>query len=237
VPYAHPALTGVSNRLLDALPDAERARLLGRFDAVDLAFGQCLLQPGGRLDDVYFPTGGYVSLMLPLQGGGALEVGLIGNEGMWGIDAALGAHTSPLRVMVQGGGAALRMTSHRFRQEMDASQALRQLLNRYIVVSLRQLAQAAACMHSHLVEGRLARCLLMTQDRAHADNFHLTHETLAYLLGVRRVGVTVAASALQQRKLIAYHRGHIAILDRVGLKVAACECYAADLRNYASHLH
>jgi len=237
VPYAHPALTGVSNRLLDALPDAERARLLGRFDAVDLAFGQCLLQPGGRLDDVYFPTGGYVSLMLPLQGGGALEVGLIGNEGMWGIDAALGAHTSPLRVMVQGGGAALRMTSHRFRQEMDASQALRQLLNRYIVVSLRQLAQAAACMHSHLVEGRLARCLLMTQDRAHADNFHLTHETLAYLLGVRRVGVTVAASALQQRKLIAYHRGHIAILDRVGLKVAACECYAADLRSYASHLH
>lgn len=237
MPYAHPALTGVSNRLLDALPDAERARLLGRFDAVDLAFGQCLLQPGGRLDDVYFPTGGYVSLMLPLQGGGALEVGLIGNEGMWGIDAALGAHTSPLRVMVQGGGAALRMTSHRFRQEMDASQALRQLLNRYIVVSLRQLAQAAACMHSHLVEGRLARCLLMTQDRAHADNFHLTHETLAYLLGVRRVGVTVAASALQQRKLIAYHRGHIAILDRVGLKVAACECYAADLRSYASHLH
>ena len=237
MPYAHPALTGVSNRLLDALPDAERARLLGRFDAVDLAFGQCLLQPGGRLDDVYFPTGGYVSLTLPLARGGSLEVGLIGNEGMWGIDAALGAPTSPLQVVVQGGGAALRMTSHRFRQEMDASQALRQLLNRYIVVSLRQLAQAAACMHSHLVEGRLARCLLMTQDRAHADNFHLTHETLAYLLGVRRVGVTVAASALQQRKLIAYHRGHIAILDRVGLKVAACECYAADLRSYASHLH
>ncbi|MGE8619824.1 MAG: Crp/Fnr family transcriptional regulator [Achromobacter spanius] len=237
MPYAHPALTGVSNRLLDALPDAERARLLRRFDAVDLAFGQCLLQPGGRLDDVYFPTGGYVSLTLPLARGGSLEVGLIGNEGMWGIDAALGAPTSPLQVVVQGGGAALRMTSHRFRQEMDASQALRQLLNRYIVVSLRQLAQAAACMHSHLVEGRLARCLLMTQDRAHADNFHLTHETLACLLGVRRVGVTVAASALQQRKLIAYHRGHIAILDRVGLKAAACECYAADLRSYASHLH
>lgn len=237
MPYAPPALPCVSNRLLDALPDAERARLLGRFDAVDLAFGQCLLQPGGRLDDVYFPTGGYVSLMLPLPRGGALEVGLIGNEGMWGIDAALGALTSPMRVVVQGGGTALRMTSHRFRQEMDASLALRQLLNCYIVVSLRQLAQAAACMHSHLVEGRLARCLLMTQDRAHADNFHLTHETLACLLGVRRVGITVAASALQQRKLIAYHRGHIAILDRVGLKVAACECYAADLRSYASHLH
>lgn len=237
MPYAHPALTGVSNRLLDALPDAERTRLLGRFDPVELAFGQCLSQPGGRLEDVYFPTGGYVSLTLPLARGGALEVGLIGNEGMWGIDAALGALTSPLRVVVQGGGAALRMTSYRFRQEMDASQALRQLLNRYIVVSLRQLAQAAACMHSHLVEGRLARCLLMTQDRAHADNFHLTHEALAYMLGVRRVGVTVAASALQQRKLIAYHRGHIAILDRVGLKVAACECYAADLRSYASHLH
>ncbi|MBB1593259.1 Crp/Fnr family transcriptional regulator [Achromobacter sp. UMC46] len=221
------------NRLLQALPGPERARLLGRFEAVELAFGECLLQPGGNMRDVYFPTRSYISLILPLARGASLEVGLIGNEGMWSVDVPLGTDTSQLRVVVQGGGIALRMRADRFRQELGSSQALRQLINGYTVVVLQQLAQTAACMHSHLVEGRLARWLLMTQDRAHADHFHLTHEYLAHMLGVRRVGVTVAASALQQRKLIAYHRGNIAVLDRPGLESAACDCYAADQLSYA----
>ena len=237
MPHPHPSRDDVSNRLLNALPEAEGAPLLDRFDRVELEFGQCLLQPGGQMADVYFPAGSYISLILPPKRGVALEVGLIGNEGMWSVDVALGINVSQLRAVVQGGGVALRMPSDRFRHEMAASHALRELINRYTGVTLQQLAQAAACMHSHLVEGRLARWLLMTQDRAHADHFHLTHEYLAHMLGVRRVGVTVAASALQQRKLIAYHRGNIAILDRVGLEVAACDCYAADLLSYALHLH
>lgn len=233
VPSVQSAHEDVPNRLLDALPGRERDRLLGRFEPVELVFGQCLLQPGGRMGDVYFPTRSYISLILPLARGPSLEVGLIGNEGMWSVDVPLGTDTSQLRAVVQGGGVALRMPADRFRQELGASEALRRLINGYTVVVLQQLAQAAACMHSHLVEGRLARWLLMTQDRAHADHFHLTHEYLAHMLGVRRVGVTVAASALQQRKLIAYHRGDISVLDRRGLESAACECYAADLLSYA----
>ncbi|WMD22238.1 Crp/Fnr family transcriptional regulator [Achromobacter seleniivolatilans] len=230
---SHPVLDGGTNRLLNAMPDHERPGLLARFEPVDLIFGQCLLQPGERMKNVYFPTQSYISLILPIKRGTSLEVGLIGNEGMWSVDVPLGTDTSPLRAVVQGTGAALRMTTALFRQEMLASMALRELINRYTVVILQQLAQSSVCMHSHLVEGRLARWLLMTQDRAHADTFHLTHEYLAHMLGVRRVGVTVAASALQQRKLIAYHRGNIEILDRRGLEVAACDCYEADRLSYS----
>lgn len=225
-------MAGVSNRLLDALPDRERTRLIGRFEAVDLAFGQCLLQAGGRIDDVYFPGGSYISLILPQMRGAPLEVGLVGNEGMWSVDVPLGADTSPLRAIVQGAGPAFRMRADRFRLELQASEALRSLIGRYTVVILQQLAQTVVCMHSHVLEGRLARWLLMTQDRAHSDSFHLTHEYLAYMLGVRRVGVTVAASALQHRKLIAYRRGNIKILDRLGLEKAACGCYVADKLSY-----
>jgi len=206
--------------------------LLDRFESVDLVFGQCLLQPGDRINDVYFPCGGYISLILPQTRGASLEVGLVGNEGMWSVDVPLGADTSQLRAVVQGAGSALRMKADLFRRELDASAALRGLISRYTVVILQQLAQAAACMHAHVLEGRLARWLLMTQDRAHSGSFHLTHEYLAYMLGVRRVGVTVAASALQHRKLIAYRRGNIEILNRRGLEQAACDCYAADQFSY-----
>lgn len=228
----HLPMADVPNRLLDALPNRERPRLLDRFESVDLVFGQCLLQPGDRINDVYFPSGGYISLILPQTRGASLEVGLVGNEGMWSVDVPLGADTSQLRAVVQGAGSALRMKADLFRRELDASAALRGLISRYTVVILQQLAQAAACMHSHVLEGRLARWLLMTQDRAHSGSFHLTHEYLAYMLGVRRVGVTVAASALQHRKLIAYRRGNIEILNRPGLEQAACDCYAADQFSY-----
>lgn len=225
-------MADVPNRLLEALPDRERPRLLDRFDAVDLAFGQCLLQAGDRIDDVYFPCGSYISLSLPQKRGVSLEVGLVGNEGMWSVDVPLGAKTSPLRAVVRGAGPALRMKADLFRQQLEASAALRMVIGRYTIVILQQLAQTAACMHSHVLEGRLARWLLMTQDRAHSDSFYLTHEYLACMLGVRRVGVTVAASALQHRKLIAYRRGNIEILDRPGLERAACDCYAADQLSY-----
>lgn len=221
------------NRLLEVLPPREKSRLLDLFEPVELAVGECLLAPGGRMNSVYFPTAGCISLILPLANGTSLEVGLIGDEGMWSVDVPLGMDTSRLRVIVQGAGSALRMKTRRFRKELEDSSALRSLINSYTVVILQQLAQAAACMHFHVVEARLARWLLMTQDRAHADRFHLTHEFLAYMLGVRRVGVTVAASSLQQRKLIAYHRGDITILDRPGLECAACGCYSADCLSYA----
>jgi len=157
-----PAIADVPNRLLDALPSRERPRLLDRFESVDLDFGQCLLQPGDRINDVYFPRGSYISLILPQKHGASLEVGLVGNEGMWSVDVSLGADTSQLRAVVQGAGSALRMKANLFRQELDASAALRGLIGRYTVVILQQLAQTAVCMHFHVLEGRLARWLLMT---------------------------------------------------------------------------
>jgi CRP-like cAMP-binding protein len=139
---------------------------------------------------------------------------------------------SPVRAVVQGAGPAWRMDADRCRQELARSEALRRTLERYTFVHLQQLAQTAACMRFHVVEARLARWLLMTQDRAHNDSFHVTQEFLAFMLGVRRVGVTKAARSLQSRGLIGYSRGDITVLDRRGLKAASCGCYKSDRDAY-----
>jgi CRP-like cAMP-binding protein len=151
---------------------------------------------------------------------------------MFGIPLVLGVDVSPVRAVVQGAGSALRMGGAQFVRELGRSQSLQRAIDRYIFVHLSQVAQTAACMRFHVVEARLARWLLMTQDRAHADTFHVTQEFLAFMLGVRRVGVTKAASSLQQRSLIQYSRGSLTVLDRRGLKAVACGCYQADRDSY-----
>ena len=157
---------------------------------------------------------------------------MVGSEGMFGVSLMLGVDVSPLHALVQGAGQALRMNATRFRRQLASSLALRQGLNRYIYVLISQLAQTAACTRFHVVEARLARWLLMTRDRAGSDEFYLTQEFLSHMLGVRRVGVTKAASSLQKHKLISYSRGVISILDRNGLEAAACGCYLADKKTY-----
>jgi CRP-like cAMP-binding protein len=227
-----PQRSSTVNRLIESLPSSERRRMLGSCETVELAFADVLYTPGEPLRHAYFPIGSFISLIMPVDGSAALEVGLVGNEGMFGTPLALGVAFSPVRAVVQGEGSALKMDAATFGHELDRSAALRQRIDRYIYVQLSQLAQTAACTRFHVVEARLARWLLMTQDRAHANSFHITQEFLAFMLGVRRVGVTKAASSLQNRQLIQYSRGNITVLDRRGLKAASCGCYKADLESY-----
>lgn len=225
-------LSPVTNHLIDSLPRQVRVSFLADCEAIDLAFGEVLAEPGERISHVYFPLDSFISLIASLSDGDRLEVAMIGSEGMFGMPLTLGVEKSPWHALVQGAGPALRIPAAVFGRHLARSPALQTLLKRYFYVLMDQLSRVAACTHFHQVEGRLARWLLMTQDRAHSDQLHLTHEFLAMMLGVRRAGITLAATALQTRRLIRYHRGAITVLDRPGLIEASCGCYAADRRIY-----
>src|SRR6266852_5995310 len=216
----------VANSMLAALPRKQYQSLLSGLESVALTFGEVLYEPGERIRYVYFPGDSLVSLLTLVDGQSALEVGMVGREGMVGVPVSLGADVSPVRALVQGAGAAMRMKSARFSKEIGKSPQLQQEVNRYTGVLMAQITQTAACNRFHVVEARLARWLLMTRDRMRSSKFRMTHEFLSHMLGVRRVGVTEAASSLQRQKLIEYTRGNIRILDEPGLEAACCACYA-----------
>ena len=216
----------IENDLLAALPRKAYLALLPGLAPAELVFGHVLYEPGERIPDVYFPGRSIVSLLTVVDAHEALEVGLVGHDGMVGIPLALGIDVSPVRALVQGAGSALQMSAGRFRKAFDASPPLQRGLHRYAHTLMTQITQTAACNRFHNVDARLARWLLMTRDRARSTQFHLTHEFLAHMLGVRRVGVTEAATHLQERGLIDYSRGNIRIVDGAGLEAASCSCYA-----------
>jgi CRP-like cAMP-binding protein len=227
------ASTSIVNALIDGLPHKLRRGFLDRCERIDLTMGTALCCADEAFQYGYFPLSGFISLVINLGHRPPLELGLIGNEGMLGATLALGVNGAPSLAIVQGAGTALRMPAEQLRRELRDCPALRRIVRRYLYVQMAQLSRSAACMHFHEVAPRLARWLLMTHDRAHIDHFHLTHELLADMLGVRRSGVTIAAGALKNRKLISYARGQIKVLNRKGLEAASCECYGATLGDYS----
>jgi CRP-like cAMP-binding protein len=225
------------NRIIELLPRRDQAALLALCQPVQLTLSEVLTERGQPTRHVWFPVDAFVSLVAQIDDHPGLEVGMVGREGMLGAPLALSVQEVPLRALVQGAGSAWRLGAAPFKTLLARSAPLQRVLGRYLYVRMAQLAASAACLRFHQIGPRLARWLLMSQDRAHAEHFHVTHEFLAYMLGVRRVGVTVAAGALQRGGLIHYHRGELTVLNRAALEAAACPCYGADQRSYADHMH
>jgi len=225
----------IENTLLAAVPARARRSLLARCERVELTAGEVLCQPGTPMRHVYFPLKSFVAMVAPMADG-EIQVGMVGSEGMIGVSLVLGERISSLRGLVQGDGSAWKLAEGPFRQVVDRSPALRQTLNRYLCVLIGELAQNTGCARFHLVEARLARWLLMARDRAHGNSFFITHAFLADMLGVRRVGVTNAASALQARRLIHYSRGNVTILNGRALEAVACDCYRSGKLMYDAAL-
>jgi CRP-like cAMP-binding protein len=236
MPFSNGPGTRIENRLLAALPRKDYNRLVPHLEHVPLPFAEVLYEPGDTIQYVYFPNDSIVSLLSTVEDRSTLEVGIIGNEGMVGISVLLGVKTSPNRAIVQGEGSAMRMKAATLLKEVSADGSLQRLLHRNTHALMIQISQSAACNRFHQVEARLARWLLMTHDRIGSDEFRLTHKFLSDMLGVRREGVTNAATVLQRNKLMTYSRGHITILNRAGLEAATCKCYSIIKSEYDSFL-
>lgn len=225
-----------TNRLIETLPVRIRQRLIKLGQEVPLTYGDILTERGQLTRYAYFPLAGWISLIAVVGDTAptteSLEIELVGSEGMLGLSLSLGVASVANRAMVQGSGAALRIPSAAFRRELKGSAALRRCLGRYVHLHLGQLSQTAVCTCFHALDARLARWLLMTHDRAQADQFYVTQDLLANMLGVQRSGVSRAASVLQRQNLIRYSRGNVTVLDRKGLERASCACYQVLVDDY-----
>jgi CRP-like cAMP-binding protein len=220
-----PTAKPTGNRILDLLPADESSRLLSSSQAVSLAHGQKVFQQDGPMPHVYFPTTGVFGLVILMEEGEQVEGTTVGNEGMVGLPAFLGLDRHPFSVVAQVPGEAVRVPAGTFSQALKPGGTLDRLLRRYTLYRLRCANQTGACNTLHSVEERMSRWLLMAHDRAGKDEFLLTHEFLAELLGVRRQTVSIIAGTLQRAGFITYRRGVLRVLDREGLEAASCECY------------
>jgi CRP-like cAMP-binding protein len=229
-------MSSVVNHLIAGLPTKNRGRLLAMCEPVELILSQVLFDRGALARHIYFPTGSTLSLWSSPADLPALEVAMVGNEGMLGAHIALGVSTSATFAQVQSPGSAWRVPAAPFKVELGRSAALQRTIHRYLHVTILQGVSMARCSRFHAVDQRLARWLLMSHDRANEDTFSVTHARMADMLGVRRVGITTAAVALQRRGIIDYVRGTITIRNRKSLEAAACSCYAGDRRSYSKFL-
>jgi CRP-like cAMP-binding protein len=224
--------SAIRNRILNALPASEFARVAESLSSVDLQLGQTLHRAGDVIENVYFPEIGFISVMAVLSEGAPLEIGLIGAEGVAGVSVVLGASSSYSEAMCQTGGAAHRMPVSAFLNTVERAPYLRDLLLKYVHVFEIQIAQTAACNAHHELSQRLARWLLAAHDRSGIPELSLTQDLIAVMLGVRRSTVSIAAGSLQKAGIIRYQHGQITIVNRNGLEAAACECYGAVVGEY-----
>jgi CRP-like cAMP-binding protein len=222
-----------ANRILNALTRSEYARLALHLEYVKMPLGEVLCHPDESITHVYFPNSGTISLVSSFEDGGSIEVGMVGNEGMFGVCVFLGSLTTPLLAQVQLAGDGLRMHADVLKKEFKEGGLLQDLLLRYTQAFITQIAQTGGCSRVHPLDERLAKWLLMCQDRSHSKDLELTHEFIATMLGTRRAGVTIAAGQLQKAGLINYKRGHITIIDREGLEAKSCECYPIVKKEFA----
>lgn len=221
-------MSNTENHLIERLPKAGKKRFLALCEPFELVLSAELSVRGTQLSHAYFPRSGFISLVIDIGSHPPLEVGMVGREAMLGSELVLGVAKTPWRAVVQGAGGCWRVEARALRHAMADMPALEGLLQRTLMVRLHQQALASACERFHPIGQRLARWLLMSQDRAQADHFHVTQEFISLMLGVRRVGVTKAASDFQKEGLIQYSRGELKVLDRPGLEREACSCYVAD---------
>jgi CRP-like cAMP-binding protein len=220
------------NHLLTALPVEERERLLPHLERIPLSLGDVIYEAGEPIRYVYFPTSGVVSLLCTIDGGASIEVGTVGMEGVAGVSVFLGADASPNRAFVQVAGEAMRMKSVVFRELAEQHSRFHHLLHLYTYALLTQTSLSVACNRFHSVERRLARWLLMMQDRAQVNEFRFTQELISRMIGTRRPHVSTAVGSLHNTGLIRNGRGKIDILDREGLMKIACACYLAAKKRF-----
>jgi CRP-like cAMP-binding protein len=214
------------NRLLAALSGEERARIDPHLELVQMPLARVVYEPGSVLEDVYFPTDSIVSLLYVLRNGASAEISVVGNDGLVGIALLMGGESTPSRAIVQSAGSAYRLNADVLNEEFRRDGVVRVLLLRYMQALITQMAQTAVCNRHHSVDQQLCRWLLLSLDRLTSHDVSMTQELIANMLGVRREGVTHAASKLQRAGVIRYSRGDIRVLDRGKLEQLCCECYA-----------
>jgi CRP-like cAMP-binding protein len=220
------------NRLIAVLPDAEWARWQPHLELVNLPLGKSLYESGGKLSHVYFPTTAIVSLLYVMEDGSSAEIAVVGHDGIVGVSLFMGGESTTSRAVVQSAGHGFRLRSSLMMQEFNKAGPVMHLLLRYTQALITQMAQTAVCNRHHSLDQQLCRWLLLSLDRLRSGELAMTQELIANMLGVRREGVTEAAGNLQNDGLIRYRRGHITVLDRVGLERRTCECYEVVRKEY-----
>jgi CRP-like cAMP-binding protein len=222
----------IKNHLLAALPDAESQRWLPLLETIDLPLGQVLYESGTTLTHVYFPTTAIISLLYVMENGASAEIAVVGNEGIVGISLFMGGESTSSRAVVQSAGRGFRLKAQMMKEEFDRAGPVLHLLLRYTQALITQMSQTAVCNRHHTLDQQLCRWLLLSLDRLEGNQLVMTQELIANMLGVRREGVTEGALKLQHAGLIQYARGHITVLDRMGLEKRSCECYAVVKKEY-----